>query len=127
MGAATADAEPLDRLSDLFAGDPLLSSQFNDLRRRSVTITFEPVLRLMVAVLADGIASLSVAGGSVSRQCLRAEADRWIFEDCSAVPFSFVWICDGLGIDPYYLRAGVRRIKAKMAPQLGFKHPAGGI
>ena len=48
------EAEPIDRLSDLFASDTILSSQFFGLRR-SVSPTYRPIQRLMLATLADAM------------------------------------------------------------------------
>lgn len=114
-----ADAEPLDQLLDLFASDAILASQFFGLRR-SVPASYRPVQKLMLAVLADGIDDLLVHRGPVRlRGRRRAEADEWLFDEAAAVPFSFAWICDGLGIDASYLRAGIRRLEAKLRSSNG--------
>ena len=74
----------------------------------------------MLAVLADGIDDLLVHRGPVRlRGRRRAEADEWLFDEAAAVPFSFAWICDGLGIDASYLRAGIRRLEAKLRSSNG--------
>ena len=106
------EAEPIDRLADLFAGDAILSSQFFGLRR-SVSPTYRPIQRLMLATLADAMnCFLNYAEvHPVSRRGrLRSEAGRWLFDEAAAGAFSFGWICDGLGIDAAYLRGGIRRL-----------------
>jgi hypothetical protein len=112
----TVEAEPLDRLSDLFASDSILCSQFYGLRR-AVSPTYRPIQRLMLAILADALdCFLDYADAhAVSRRGrLRSEAARWIFDATAADPFSFVWICDGLGLDASYLRRGIRRVEERM-------------
>jgi hypothetical protein len=109
-----------DHLSDLFASDAMLASQFVALRK-SVDPSWRPIQKLMLAVLLDAIDSLFVAGRAPSRCRLRSEASRWLFDEAAAGPFSFAWICDGLGIEPSYLRAGVRSLDAKLARSRAFK------
>lgn len=118
-----ADADPLDILSNLFASDALLASQFFGLRR-SVSAEHRPFRKLMIAVLGDAIdcflnESFYSAYPMSRRWRLRAEAERWLFDDAAAGPFSFHWICDGLDIDASYLRVGIRRVEAKMALSKG--------
>ena len=71
----------------------------------------------MLAVLANGLDSFlgCYDAHPLSRRGrLSAEARRWLFDDASDRPFSFEWVCDGLGISASYLRAGIRRIEARM-------------
>jgi hypothetical protein len=119
---ADADAEPLDWLRELFAGDTMLASQLYDLRKSAPSA--RPIQRLMLAVLGDAIdcllsESLYAAYPSSARGRLRAEARRWLFDDAAARPFSFNWVCDGLGISASYLRAGIWRLEAQMHAKLG--------
>ncbi len=105
-----ADAEPLERLSHLFAADTLLASQFFDMRRSASGR--HPLQRLMLAVLADALDCYRY-GASAHPQSRRGrlhdEAKRWINAEASG-PFAFEWVCDGLGIDASYLRAGILRL-----------------
>jgi len=55
---AEAEDDPLDRLSNLFATDAILASQFFDLRK-SVSPGYRPIQKLMLAVLGDGINTFS--------------------------------------------------------------------
>jgi hypothetical protein len=42
-------------------------------------------------------------------QRLAREAEEWFFSDDSDWPFSFMTICGALGLDPEYIRQGLRR------------------
>ena len=111
---AEAEEDPLGRLSNLFATDAILASQFFDLRK-SVSPGYRPIQKLMLAVLGDGIEYFLGKGcypaHALSRRgCLRSEAGKWIFDEAAAGPFSFNWICDGLEIGQSYLRAGITRV-----------------
>jgi hypothetical protein len=71
----------------------------------------------MLAVLADALdcfVRLYDAYPRSQRGRLHSEAAGWLFDDGAAGPFSFAWTCDGLGLDASYLRAGIRRIEARL-------------
>ena len=94
-----ADAEALARLSQLFAGDMLLASQIVFLRKYAPNR--EPIQRLMLATLGNGLdyfLDYYDAHPLSRRGRLSAEARRWLFADASDRPFSFAWVCDGLGL-----------------------------
>jgi hypothetical protein len=63
--------------------------------------------RLMLATLEDGIRTI-LAGrrGRVARRKLQEDLD-WLMSDDARHPFSFLTLCDALGIDPDYLRSRV--------------------
>jgi hypothetical protein len=97
-------------------GDSLLASQYAYLHKASPST--RPIPRLMLAVLGDAIdcffsESLYSAYPTSRRGRLRAEAERWLFDETATGPFSFNWICDGLDLDASYLLGGVRRVEAK--------------
>lgn len=62
--------------------------------------------RLMSAVLADAVDCFCQqrGGNFAERSKLHREAAAWIFSDDSSWPFSFVNLCDALGVDPSRLR-----------------------
>jgi hypothetical protein len=70
-----------------------------------------PEAALMRAVLADALGcfqkGLVYQGRRVQR--LAREAEEWLFSDDARWPFSFVSICAVLGLEPTYLRRGLRR------------------
>ena len=111
-----------DHLSDLLASDAMLASQFFGLRK-SVDPSHRSVQRLMLAVLIDALDCFLATGAAQAysrsgRGRRRAEAEAWLFDAAAPAPFSFAWVCDGLGIDAGYLRAGIRRLAAKISYRL---------
>jgi hypothetical protein len=62
---------------------------------------------LMLAVLEDGIRSY--LGGS---SLVATEAECWIRSSRNQSPFSFIVVCEVLGLDPDAVRTAVRRMKA---------------
>jgi hypothetical protein len=76
---------------------------------------------LMAAVLDAAISDfhLQFIRSGRRAQRLAQEAEEWMLSDETEWPFSFVNICTVLGLDPAYLRRGLRRWKqrqGKLAP-----------
>ena len=69
-----------------------------------------PVRRLMAAVLEDAVHELTHPGGGSARTRARRceEILAWFAADDDTWPFSFVNVCDALGIAPTRLRAQLR-------------------
>lgn len=69
------------------------------------------VAALMCAVLAEALdcflKGMSAEGQRAQR--LAAEAEQWFFTDDHRWPFSFVNVCATLGLEPEYLRLGLKR------------------
>jgi hypothetical protein len=63
---------------------------------------------LMLAVLEDGIRSY--LGGS---QVIAHEAEFWVHSQRRHSPFSFVVVCEMLGLDPDAVRKTLRRMKSE--------------
>jgi hypothetical protein len=63
---------------------------------------------LMLAILEDGIRSYL---SSVSR--IRSEAEYWIDSGRQRSPFSFMVVCETLGLEPDAVRAALKRLRAK--------------
>jgi len=61
---------------------------------------------LMLAVLEDGIRSY-LSGSTL----IADEAEQWIRSPRNVSPFSFVVVCETLGLDPQAVRARVRQMK----------------
>lgn len=100
-----------EKLASLFQPDTLLPEQFLEtFRRRS---HLEPEKTLMLAVLEDGIACFQkyLLARDSRGKALFQEAERWIMEQDSDWLFSFENICEALGFEPDYLRAGLLRWK----------------
>jgi len=111
---SSAGDEPSER------PDVLLPVQFfATMRRRLPNKTGE--YRLLVAVLEDAVHCFQQHASATGRRGRRlfGEVERW-FMDESAAPasngnaprFSFEYICSVLGLDPAWLRQGLRRWRA---------------
>jgi len=70
-----------------------------------------PEAALMRAVLEDAVQCVREGWHTAdrSKQQLAREALGWLFSEDEEWPFSFVNICTMLGLDPEYLRRGLRR------------------
>jgi hypothetical protein len=100
-----------ERVAGLFQPDTLLPAQFLDTYRRKAHL--EPETSLMLAVLEDAVAcyqKYALARDENGVELFR-DAERWILQKDAAWLFSFDNICDSLGMNPDYLRAGLVRWK----------------
>src|SRR5262249_7133003 len=98
-----------DPAQELFCYVSVLPEQVYDpLARRA---NRQPEAELMRAVLEDALLcfheGLVREGRRVQR--LAREAQEWLFSDDASWPFSFVSICAVLGLDPEYIRRGLKR------------------
>jgi hypothetical protein len=114
----------LDPFSDtlLAAHEPLAGIRDSDLPAAAVlpesfygspggAVHARSEVALMCAVLDDAIECVQKQLVS-NRRCdrrLAAEAEAWFFDNDERWPFSFVRVCQALGLDPEYLRRGLRR------------------
>jgi hypothetical protein len=98
-----------ERLSSLFQPDTLLSEEyFGNYRRR---VPLEPEKALMLAVLEDGVSSFqeNLFAETGKKRALFDEAREWLFNDGFEHVFSFSSICSTLGLNPGYIRRGLKR------------------
>ena len=88
--------------------ETILPSQFFD---RVQDAALQPEKRLMLAVLEDGVGTFQKYAGATGRRARRlfAEAEDWFTSEDTSWPFAFVNICQALGLEPLYLRKGLRR------------------
>src|SRR5208283_1324555 len=95
-------------LGNLFVPDVLTPEQFYDSRRDDSTI--RPVKKLMMAILEDALRyfqnNADAKGGP--RKRLFSEAEQWLIGEGGEGPFSFETVCETLGIEPQFLRRGLR-------------------
>jgi hypothetical protein len=91
-----------DLIASLFSPDLVLPDQLAAPRRDSL-VSGERAL--MLAVLEDAIRCLEAPAGRGEREARHAR--RWVTANPSAWPFSFVNICETLGIEPARLRAAL--------------------
>jgi hypothetical protein len=101
------DQTPEQSTSVKLEPEILLPEQLENLGRRWM----QPEHRLMLAVLEDAVHAYQTgcaAYGGERRLNFRDTAE-WFASEDTAWPFSFVTICQHLGIEPDYIRAGLRR------------------
>jgi hypothetical protein len=99
-----------------FEADILTSEEYHKVyRKRSLS----PEHELMIAVLEQATAEFqkySAAHNSKGRK-LFADAEGWFLDGDTHWTFSFENICAVLGLDPQYLRQGLRRWKRERWPK----------
>ena len=95
-------------LGSIFVPDIVTPQQFYDQRRDDSAIA--PVKRLMMAILEDALRCFqnNADAHSGPRKRLFVEAEQWLCTDRGDGPFSFETVCETLGIEPQYLRSGLR-------------------
>ncbi len=100
-----------DLPAGLFQPDVILPTQLMTALRSQLT----PERRLMAAVLEDAVNCFLKYRFATDRRSRRffREADEWVMSEDMEWPFSFERICDALGLDPSYLRRGLRRWRAR--------------
>jgi hypothetical protein len=119
-GSATSERGGLtseEKIASLFQPDTLLSDQyFENLRRKTF---FEPEKRLMLAVLEDAIRYYqdNWFSRNSKRKRIFDETEEWIVTADSDWVFSFVHVCETLGLSPAYLRRGLLRWKQRKQNQ----------
>ena len=69
----------------------------------------QPEKRLMFAVLLDAVECFQKYAGHEANRLFK-DTDEWIFEDDPECPFSFINICEAVGMDPEYLRKGLSQL-----------------
>jgi hypothetical protein len=75
----------------------------------------QPECRLLWAILHEGIESYMRYAAASGRRGKRlfSEAEQWIMQDDDTWLCSFVSICHVLGLEPEYLRTGLKRWRAR--------------
>jgi transposase-like protein len=95
-------------LSSIFVPEVLTPEQYYDTRRATSAIA--PVKRLMMAVLEDALRCFQNHADAKkgSRKRLFNEAEQWLCGEEGDGPFSFESVCETLGIEPSFLRSGLK-------------------
>jgi hypothetical protein len=94
----TADEEPIGVLRDLIHGGEILPAQLPSASH------WTPEVRLAAAVLAQAIADVRWRRPD-GRDRIRANAAlRWLRSDDGRWPYSFLRICEVLGLEPAWVR-----------------------
>lgn len=89
--------------------ETLLPPQFFD--RLKIDSSLQPEKRLMLAVLEDAVAVFQkqVHAGDRRGRRMFNDAEEWFASEGTDWPFAFENICQALGMEPSYLRAGLSR------------------
>ncbi|MGH7933532.1 MAG: hypothetical protein ACREQN_10235 [Candidatus Binataceae bacterium] len=100
-------------LGSIFVPDVLTPEQYYDARRDDSAIA--PVKRLMMAVLEDALRCFqnNCDANSGPRKRLFTEAEQWLCGEGGDGPFSFDTVCETLGIEPGFLRSGLKEWRAQ--------------
>ena len=100
----------------------LLPVQFVELLQRPTER--KPEVRLMVAVLEEGLRTFCACAGSpgARNQRLFREAAEWFGSSDASWPFAFEYICDALGLEPEWIRKLLGRWEARR--RAGAQQPA---
>ncbi len=107
-----------EMVSSLFTNDSLIESEYFKTLRR--TQHLEPEKHLMLGVLKDAVESfldnINARNGKRMRQFQSDE--KWFFEENTPWTFSFETICGVLGLDPGYIRKGLRQREREESLQM---------
>jgi len=95
-------------LGNLFVPDVMTPEQYYDSRRDDSSI--RPVKKLMMAILEDALRCFqnNADAKTGSRKRLFEEAEQWLCGEGGEGPFSFEMVCETLGIEPGFLRSGLK-------------------
>jgi len=112
-----ADPRVEEKANLLFQPDVLLKAEFYDTtgKRRHE----QPEKRLMLAILEDALLCFQnyfLASDKKGRAAFR-DAEEWILDKNSSWLFSCENLCEELGLNPDYVRAGLMRWKEKQLAQ----------
>jgi len=96
-------------MGSILVPDIITPEQFYDVRHDDSAIA--PVKRLMMAVLEDALRCFqnNSKARNGPRKRLFAEAEQWLCGETGDGPFSFDTVCETLGIEPEFLRGGLRQ------------------
>jgi hypothetical protein len=99
-------------LGTLFAPSILTPDQYYDERRDDSAL--RPIKRLMLAILEDALRCLHKHADAKNgaRRRMYREAEQWLSGEGANALFSFTVVCETLGIEPDYLRSGLRQWRA---------------
>ena len=105
----------------VFQPDVLIESQFQATQTRQLALDPERVL--MLAVLRDAVSCYQDHAGARNKlkRSLHRDAEEWILDRDRSYLFSFDNLCDALGYDPDYMRAGLCRWKEALSARQGQK------
>jgi hypothetical protein len=106
----------------VFQPDILIDTQFQSTYRRRFHL--EPERVLMLALLRDAVTCFqeNLLATCKRKQVMHVEAEEWILNQDRSYLFSFETVCETLGYDASYMRAGLLQWKrAVLAKRSGGK------
>jgi hypothetical protein len=105
----------------VFQPDILVTVQYLSTYRRRFHL--RPEQLLMLAVLEDAVVCFqdNLTAATPRKRSLFREAEEWILDDDKFYLFSFDNICEGLALDPNYVRRGLIRWKEMVLRELDRK------
>jgi hypothetical protein len=112
LTAAERSSVPVaEKAMAVFQPDILIDSQFQSTYRRRFHLDPERVL--MLAVLQDAVVCFqeNVFATCKRKRVMHVEAEEWILNENKSDLFSFENVCEALGYDAGYMRAGLQRWK----------------
>jgi hypothetical protein len=107
-----------DKAMAVFQPDILIDAQFQSTYRRRFHLG--PERLLMLAVLQDAVVCFqeNLMATCKRKQVMHVEAEEWVLNEDNSYLFSFENVCEALGYDAGYMRAGLLRWKrAALAKQ----------
>ena len=123
-----------ERLNDIFQPDIVLPTQFFGALQRKRYPSGEH--RLLVAIIRDAVDCFQkhIHARDGKRRQLFVDAEEWINIEGDRSPFSFVNVCDMLGMNPDFVREGLvdgrdderersRRSRRRQQPVLQLEEP----
>jgi hypothetical protein len=95
-------------ISTMTVGDSSMAQQYLDTFRRSEPL--EPERALLAAILEDAIHNYRKYGQARDREGKERfrEAEEWLMNSANDWIFCFNNVCELLGLDPEYVRSGLR-------------------
>jgi hypothetical protein len=102
-------------IAGMMIPDALTPGQYYD-GIRADDACVRPIKRLMLAVLEDALRCYQSYANSRNRAQRRlfVEAEGWLMDRGGDGAFAFETVCETLGIDPRYLREGLRRWRVQL-------------
>jgi len=98
-------------VENVFQPDGLAAYEYLNNQRRKTHM--EPEKNLMFALLEDAVRcyrAYAFARSAASRRLYR-DAEKWLWNNDGKWLFSFRNVCEGLGLEPYFVRRGLLRWK----------------
>ena len=105
----------ISEITYLFQPDTILPFQYSEMLRRKTYLEGEK--NLILAVLEDAVNCFQkyyAARDKKGKELFR-EVEEWIMDEKDDRVFSFGSICDSLGINPGYLRRGLKQWEKKQS------------